>query len=69
MLKLLGLVQLVVLNNIWTMPGNKVRKQCPVKDFVGLGDLTFPRVDLKMNYTASWSKQMTDSVHINVTNC
>ena len=57
------------LNKIFKMSGKIVTKHCAVKDFVGVGDLTFPRVDLKMDYTTSWSRQMTDRQLINVTNC
>ena len=57
------------LNKIFKMSGKIVTKHCAVKYFVGVGDLTFPRVDLKMDYTTSWSRQMTDRQLINVTNC
>ena len=60
---------MILLKNNILMPGKKVKNQCPVKDFVGFGDLTFPRVGSQMDYTASWSKQMTDRVLINATNC
>ena len=50
------------------MPGKKVKNKCPRKVLVGLDDLKFPSVDLKMNLPASWSQQMTDRVLINATN-
>ena len=59
----------MLLKILLKMPGKKENNRCPVKDFIGLGDLTFPRVDLKMDYTASWSMRMTDRDLINVTNC